>query len=191
MTEEVKSKPQGTVVRPLPDEYYFETEENEWGVFFFRPNGFLNNWTYCDFTLDGYQYCCAEQAIMHQKALLFKDPIAASKIMKTKNSKTQKALGRAVKGFVQTTWDESVASLAYRILYAKFSQNPKFAEALRATGNKHLFETNPYDKVWAVGKSIADAMKETDVEKAKQWQGNLLGKTLMQVRAQLAQHCTQ
>src|SRR5665648_126630 len=184
MSEEVKSN--GKTQRPLPDEYYFETEENEWGVFFFRPNGFLNNWTYCAFTLDGYQYCCAEQAIMHQKALLFNDPIAASKIMKTRNSQTQKALGRKVKGFVQATWDENVASLAYRILYAKFSQNPKFAEALCATGNKQLFETNKSDMVWGVGKSIAEAMKETDVEKAKQWKGNLLGKTLMQVRAQLS-----
>jgi ribA/ribD-fused uncharacterized protein len=174
-------------MRPLPDKYYFETLENDWGVFFWRPTGFLNNWTYVDMEIDGVIYCNPEQAIMHRKALLFNDVKMAKKIMETRDSRKQKALGRKVSNFSESVWRKEIPDILFNILLAKFTQNPLFGEALLQTGKKRLFESSPNDLIWGTGVSPQDSVKiQTENEALRLWKGkNLLGKTLERVRSLL------
>ncbi|MCO5562989.1 hypothetical protein L7F22_016625 [Adiantum nelumboides] len=118
----------------LPKQNYYETLENDWGVFFWRPPGFLSNWTSSPFRYAGEAYYNAEQAIMHRKALLFGDYTVAKKIMSTTDPR--QALGRQVRGFDTKTWEQTIPGLLFAILHAKFSQNQAFGCALIETGHK-------------------------------------------------------
>ncbi len=57
-------------------------------VFFW--GGIYSQWFKAAFNVQGTEYNCAEQYMMHQKALLFGDYETAKEIMATKNPKTQK-----------------------------------------------------------------------------------------------------
>lgn len=68
----------------------------------------------------------------------------------------------------------------YNACYAKFSQNSKLKDFLLGTGNSEIVEASPVDNIWGIGFSSYKAMENTD-----KWGQNLLGKTLMKVRAVL------
>lgn len=163
--------------------------ENSWGVFFWRVPGYLSNWTDSPFKYgvgkDEWFYRSAEQAIMHRKALLFGDMAAANDIIRCPNPLVCKKIGRKVKGFDDDRWRRWVESNLVHILYQKFAQNPLFAEALIATGDKMIFEASPYDEIWGTGVRPESSVQLTP-EEATKWKGaNLLGKSLMSVRSML------
>jgi ribA/ribD-fused uncharacterized protein len=108
------------------------------GVFFWRPTGFLNNWTYVE--LDGAIYCNPEQVIIHRKALFSNDIKMAKKIMKTRDTRKQKALGRKVSNLSESVWRKEILDLLFNILLAKFTQNPHFWEAMLQTRKKRLLK---------------------------------------------------
>ena len=62
--------------------------------FTFFWQGPFSQWHRANFTIDGVTYNCAEQYMMHQKALLFADYDVAKQIMASTNPKEQKALDR-------------------------------------------------------------------------------------------------
>ena len=174
-------KEQYTMSEP---DYLFETLKTDSIVVFWKPPGFMSNWTHSPFTYDGHQYNCAEQAIMHQKALLFKDPKMGAAIMNTDSPKKQKSLGRKVVNFDEKVWQQNVPDLAYGILRAKFTDNPNFRELLLQTGEREIFEASPYDKIWGIGSKPEVAVKY-DSTRLNAKGSNLLGKTLMRVRKDL------
>ena len=71
----------------------------------------LSQWWKCNFTESGINFCCAEQYMMYKKALLFKDHEHADEILKAKEPKTIKALGRMVTGFDDKVWNEHKAEI--------------------------------------------------------------------------------
>ena len=72
--------------------------------------------------------------------------------------------------------------MVYEGLLAKFSQNEKLQEWLKATGNAVLAECAVKDCIWGIGLSMNDPDR---FERAK-WKGqNLLGYALMMVRDRL------
>jgi ribA/ribD-fused uncharacterized protein len=134
---------------------------------------------------------CSEQFFMFHKAMTFykEDPVKNVKnidimleILDSSDPKKIKQLGRQVKGFTQSKWDE----VKYRIMYDanlhKFTENHDLEQKLLDTGDKYLVEASPTDKVWGIG------MRKTDPDFLDQskWKGtNLLGKVLMEVRKYL------
>jgi ribA/ribD-fused uncharacterized protein len=121
----------------------------------------------------------AEQYMMYQKALLFNDTQTAQEILKTKDPKVQKALGRKVKGFSEELWNKNKYRIVVQGNLYKFEQNDKLKKELLATGSKTLVEGSPYDKIWGVGLKYDDPK----ILNSDNWQGeNLLGKALMKVR---------
>ena len=68
----------------------------------------------------------------------------------------------------------------FNACYAKFSQNDKLKEFLLNTGNSEIVEASPVDNIWGIGFSSDKAMENID-----KWGQNLLGETLMKVRAVL------
>lgn len=164
-----------------------EVLTNDWGVLFWRPPGWPGQWTLTPINLDGYTYSCAEQAMMHAKALLFNDHAVAARIMQVTSPREFKALGRQVRGFVEATWQSQCEEIVYRVSYAKFSQHPQYKAALLATGNKYIAECSPLDKLWGTGMDPQHSVSIPSLGAAKRaWRGrNLLGVVLMRTRETL------
>ena len=157
-------KDSGTVVR-------FQEPEEE--------NGYLSSRYPCGFTLEGKRYCCPEQYVLEQKALLSGDPQTAGRILSAKDCRALRALGEAVNVTDPGTWDGFRQIVAYRANLAKFRQNPELAEKLLATGDALLAECSESDPIWGIGLGP----ENTAAEDPSQWRGqNLLGFTLMAVR---------
>ena len=111
----------------------------------------LSQWYNCLFKIDGITYYTAEQYMMSQKALLFNDNETNLKIMKEKDPKTYKALGRQVKNFDPSIWDKNKFEIVVKGNTAKFSQNEELKKFLLNTNDKILVEASPHDKIWGIG----------------------------------------
>ena len=155
-------------------------------VFFWHEydvNGCFSNWYTSPFVIDDFCYDHVEQYLMAQKAKLFHDARAYTAILKATNPKECKRLGREVKPFDAATWDKVRYKVLLAGVRAKFSQNEELKKKLLATGNAILAEASPYDDIFGIK---LDAHSAATVP-CEQWPGkNLLGKALMEVRAELA-----
>ncbi|SOK58441.1 Uncharacterized protein COG3236 [Yersinia phage fHe-Yen9-04] len=153
------------------------------GYFFFWGNeDYMSNWHKASFELNGITFNCTEQYMMYAKAIVFDDIIIANKVLETNSQSKQKALGRQVSNYDDEIWNEIRFEIVYDACLAKFSQNEKLKEQLLSTGNLHLVEASPYDKIWGIG------MKDDhpDATNPEKWDGlNLLGEVLMVVREHL------
>ena len=148
-------------------------------TFFFRPESPFSQWHPATFVVDGVTFTCAEQFMMHGKALLFDDPAVAAEILAAATPREHKALGRKVHGFDEATWRAHRERIVLDGNRAKFTQNPAMLEALLATRGTELVEASPYDKIWGVGLSMEDPA----IEDPSNWRGkNLLGRILTRLR---------
>ena len=144
--------------------------------------GPFSQWAKCTFTIDGIEYNCAEQYMMAEKARLFKDEDSLDQIMASKNPRDQKAIGRKVKGFVQEEWEAVARDVVTKANLAKFSQDQTLKDFILGTGDDHIVEASPYDRIWGVG--IAE--DDERIWDKDQWDGkNWLGECLMEVREAL------
>jgi ribA/ribD-fused uncharacterized protein len=149
----------------------------------FFGSGIYSQWHMVPMTIDGVEYNCAEQYMMHQKALLFGDKEIADEVMKVTHPKDHKALGRRVKGYDEAIWKRACLSIVYTGNMAKFSQNEDLKQELLDTGNKVLVEASPVDFIWGIELGENNPKAEDPAE----WRGtNLLGFTLMLVRNELS-----
>jgi hypothetical protein len=149
-------------------------------VFFW--GGEYSQWFKSKFTIDGVTFATAEQYMMYRKALLFEDAEIANKILATNNPAEQKLLGRQIKKFDKTVWNEHCRDIVWQGNYAKFTQNPELFAELVSTGNREIVEASPEDRIWGIG------LHEDDpniLDKSK-WRGtNWLGEAIMKVRTSL------
>ncbi len=122
---------------------------------------------------------------MAQKALLFDDQETHEKLMESNQPKEIKALGREIKNFEQSKWDEHKYQIVLNGNIAKFSQNESLKDFLLGTGNAVLAEASSYDRIW----SIRLSADNPSAKAPKCWQGeNLLGFALMETRDILRRH---
>lgn len=143
--------------------------------------GYLSNFYTAPFTLRGQQFKTSEQGFMYLKALLMGDSASAAKILKATIPARAKALGREISPWNQELWNREKYEIMKEVLTAKFTQNYALGKLLVATGDVGLVEASPTDRIWGIGRSVADA------KKGLPWRGeNLLGKALMDVRWELA-----
>jgi len=160
-------------------------------IYFWRPfeeNGYLGQWysspftTQCPFDPDKtvtFQNC--ETYMMYHKAILFNDLKVAEQIIDSADDpKAVKALGRMVKRFDQTKWDEKKFEIVVNGNREKFRQNEGLKNLLLETKGREIIEASPMDRIWGIGFSKANAMKNRH-----RWGQNLLGKAIIQVRDEL------
>lgn len=83
-----------------------EDSTGESFTFFYGNASPFSQWHPARFTVEGVEYNCAEQYMMHQKAVLFGDMDTAALILHSDSPREQKALGRKVRNFVEKTWKE-------------------------------------------------------------------------------------
>lgn len=130
----------------------------------------------------GVKYSSCEQYMMYQKSLLFKDFEIADKILKTKDVKVIKNLGRLVKNFDNKIWDENKFSIVKKGNSFKFNQNKTFKATMLKYKNKIFVEASPQDKIWGIGLHYNDVLALDE----KNWKGqNLLGKALTETCQEL------
>lgn len=155
-------------------------------TFFWREESPFSQWYPCSFVVDGQWYNCAEQYMMHQKALTFGDRWSAKYILNITSPKDQKKAGRRVTGFNVKIWDSVSTGIVKKANLAKFEQNPALKKKLFDTRGTTMVETSPWDCVWGIGLK-ADDPKAKD---RKQWRGkNKLGYILTEVREELYAAC--
>jgi ribA/ribD-fused uncharacterized protein len=151
---------------------------------FFEASNPLSNWHPAPFMYRGIEFGNTEQFMMYCKAKLFNDHETAEKILRAKTPKEHKALGRQVRNFDESLWNEKCEGYVRIGCLEKFRQNPSLAKVLLDTGSSELVEASPYDKIWGVGLAANDPR----IHDKAQWRGqNRLGKVLTQVRGALAQ----
>jgi ribA/ribD-fused uncharacterized protein len=125
------------------------------------------------------KFSTMEQWLMYQKATLFKDIIAANKILQMNDPKDIKQLGKKVIGFEQGVWDSHKYNIVVKGLILKFGQDTALRKLLVDTEKKILAEASPYDSIWGIG--IGSNHVWANIP--NRWPGqNLLGKALMDVR---------
>lgn len=147
-----------------------------------EENGYLSNWYPSCFKLDETVFSSMEQFIMYRKAICFHDSNIAVQILETDDAVRIKDLGRRVSGYDENLWNGVRQLVVYEGLLAKFSQNDKLQEQLKATGNTVLAECAVKDRIWGIGLS----MNNPDRFDRTKWKGqNLLGYALMMVRDRL------
>ena len=163
--------------------------EKETSTHIFFYGGPFSNWFKChffsNFKADGklIEFNCSEQYMMAAKANLFKDLEIYNLIMKCRDPASQKALGKAVKGFSDEVWLPAARSIVYNGCYDKFFQNDRLFSILMSTGDKILVEGSPTDKLWGVGYHAEDYR----ITNLNRWTGkNWLGQVLMKVRLDLS-----
>lgn len=156
-------------------------------TFFFTEASPFSQWHRCAFAVDGNAFSCAEQYMMHGKALLFADAEMAAKILAADHPKEHKALGRKVRNFDDKAWKAAREGIVLAGNRAKFTQNPPLLEQLLATRGTTLVEASPYDRIWGIGLSA----KDPRAQDPNQWKGqNLLGKILTTLRDELLARST-
>ena len=123
----------------------------------------------------------SEQYFMYMKAIVFGDYDTAEKILKTKDPKKAKALGREVKNYDDKVWNEMRYKIMVDANKAKFGQNKELADLLTSEEfkGKGFVEASPVDGIWGIRMSEDDPLADDETN----WRGtNLLGKALDETR---------
>lgn len=155
---------------------------NEYYFYFWETKHPFSQWHKCSFEVDGNEFNSAEQYMMFEKAKLFNDFEAADEILKSKNVREQKMLGRRVKSFSDGVWKLKAADIVYKGNKAKFTQNNSFKDLLLSTKGKTLVEASPDDCIWGIGLTG----EQNEAKSIVTWEGlNWLGIVLTELREDL------
>lgn len=137
----------------------------------------LSNHFPCKIMLNGIIYNCAEQAIQHQRALLLKDAISATRIMEATDPVQMINICKHLNGPI---WLGHRTDIVYNIILEKYLQNHQLLDYLLGTGTRHLVECT-YGKDWGGNINLHDKRLGT-----LKFDGqNLMGSSLMTVRSKL------
>ena len=151
-------------------------------VFFWKvneENGWMSNWYRRKFVIDNFEYLHVEQYMMSRKAKLFHDSSSYTAILRETDPQECKKLGKGVRPFDPSRWDEVKYEIVKTGNRAKYEQNPDLKQKLMDTGNALLAEASPRDRIWGIALDAATAAR-TD---PSAWPGqNLLGRILMELR---------
>ncbi len=126
----------------------------------------------------------SEHIFMYLKALYFKDYTVAEEILRAKEPREAKALGRKVSGFSEESWEEVRYESMFSAVYHKSCYDREFRDLILKPEweNLEFVEASPKDRIWGIGLSEDDPRAEIK----KKWPGlNLLGKALCELRKYL------
>jgi len=129
-------------------------------------------------------YTCAEQYMMASKARIMGDTKTYAQIMESGyNPQRIKALGRKIKPFDQSLWNEKKIAVVTYGNFLKFTQNQDMQTLLLDTGEDTLAEAAQRDTIWGIGRCVQTAVRDYQTYGKTKWVGtNLLGEALMTVR---------
>ena len=180
-------------------------------TFFFHLTSPFSNFHPAKFEYKDLTFISNEQFMMYSKAKTFKDEVTAQKIIdinydplakdfiigkisreditKDDNLSAQwqnlmmkaKKLGRGVKNYDESVWNQRRSKIVLFGARLKFTQNLDLKQILIHTGDTYMVEASRFDPIWSCGLTEYDA-KRTPPEN---WPGlNLLGKVLDEVKSE-------
>lgn len=167
--------------RELQPEYVYTPRSQETVVFFTKYSPLSNHYR-SPFTLEGTSYNCVEQYLAQQKALLAENQQLADKAMDCNDPADHKAILNTLKRETQEQWREKAEEIITKAIRAKFNQNSHLAAFLIETFPRTIGEAST-DKVWGIGLRLED--KDVLQESAWVKDGNLLGRTLSEIRQEM------
>lgn len=142
-------------------------------VFFFSGNDMLSNFYIHPFVHQNHRFKSSEHAFMWRKAMYFgDDSIAIDISSKAQHPNHAKSLGRKVKNFDDTKWQDVRYNIMKDILIDKVNQFDDLKQFLTIHKHKQFVEASPYNNIWGVKlDQDIDAILDP-----KNWKGqNLLG----------------
>ena len=162
-------------------------------VFFWKPRpktrGVVDEacccqWWFSKVNVNGVDFPTAEHAMMYGKAELFGDRVAMSAIMEEEQPYAVKAIGRQVKPFNASTWDEKSYDIVLNINREKFNQDQRLKDwLLKQPKNTVFVEASPLDRIWGMGLENNGRVDLTDI---RNWRGfNKLGFVITQVHQEM------
>lgn len=122
----------------------------------------------------GYEFFTVEHFMMFQKAMLFDDKKIAARIATVDNPNEAKALGRKVRDFDNSVWEENRMDIVTNGLVLKMKANRSILESAltQREAGRRFVEASPYDAIWGVKMNEYDPL----IDDPANWQGlNLLG----------------
>lgn len=139
-------------------------------IFFWSNKKFsmLSNFALTPFSRDGRDWQTVEHYFQAMKSLDFDEQ---EQIRMAPHPRDAKNLGRQI--LVRPDWDSIKYDVMLNALRAKF-ESPALRSLLLATGERPLYDDNPYDDNWGTGKLGGVGFGQ-----------NLLGQLLMQVREEI------
>lgn len=142
-----------------------------------------SQWFPSEFVVDGQRYATAEHWMMAEKARLFDDAAAESRVFATDDPVEVQAVGRSVTNYDEDRWRAHRFEIVVAGSLAKFGQDPVLRDYLLFTGGTVLVEASPRDAIWGIGVDRNDPR----AGRPSEWPGlNLLGFALMEARRTLA-----
>ena len=151
-------------------------------VYFYQNTPLSNWWTSEPYIpYDGHLFASSEALFMYLKAKVFRDDVIAEIMPKT-HYDAAKALGGIVRNFSEDVWNREREKAMYIALRAKLAVDESYKNTLLSEEykGKTFVEASPYDEVWGIKRSIAEAVD------GKEWRGlNLLGKLHTQLRGEI------
>lgn len=151
-------------------------------VYFYQDTPLSNWWTSEPYIpYDGHLFASSEALFMYLKAKVFRDDVIAEIMPKT-HYDAAKALGGIVRNFSEDVWNREREKAMYIALRAKLAVDESYKNTLLSNEykGKTFVEASPYDEVWGIKRSIAEAVD------GKEWRGlNLLGKLHTQLRNEI------
>ena len=162
-------------------------------VFFWKPRpktkGVIDEacccqWWFSNFNFRGDRHVTAEHAMMYTKAKMFNDNQAMAAIREERQPHAAKAIGRQVRNFDSTIWDNESYALVREINLEKYKQDKRLLDWMKTLPANTVFvEASPFDRIWGIG--LADD-GTTDLTKPSNWQGlNKLGFAITEVFQEL------
>ena len=145
------------------------------------------------FVVNGRTYYTAEQYMMSEKALLFKDYARYDQIMREKDPAKCKQIGGDVENFDGKVWGKAAREVLFHGNLGKLQADIVLVDALLKTGDAVLIEASPYDGIYGSGIKKDDLLSPDGTLKVhpKDWLNpkdptkqseNKLGFVLMGVR---------
>lgn len=169
----------------LPEEIRpstISTKFSDTTLVFFTRYTCLSNHFPSIFKIKGQTFGSVEHFLAFKRAQLSEDEALIQRARNARDPSEAKTVLNILKQDHPKEWQNQAPSLAKEAVRAKFNQNPRMADYLCSTQPLYLGEasTNP---VWGTGLQLDDA----DTLDRSKWikSGNLLGKTLMQIRNEI------
>lgn len=133
-----------------------------------NPNGYLSNFYFSDFTIDGITYPTVEHYFQSKK---FEGEVQERYILSLDHPAQTAKEGKRRDFPLRKDWEQVKEDVMYEGIKAKFTQSLELSSKLCDTHSAELIEDSPYDYYWGVGRNKTGQ--------------NRLGVLLMRLRAEI------
>jgi ribA/ribD-fused uncharacterized protein len=149
----------------------------------FKDDVFSNVYP-CKIVYNNIEFGSVDHLFMYFKAVHFNDTEAIESIINISDPRLSKRIGRKIKNFDESIWENVRENYLYEAVYLKFSQNEDLKSLLLEYGKDHKFvQGSRCDYIYGIGIRF----KDEEAKDETNWKGlNIAGKVLDKVYEELS-----